>query len=130
VSFVCNATSSYRAAIKKLKKPYPEIEECIKREFKGLEFGDVFNKNYVIQDSGVAKIIKVRVSYGSKGKSGGFRLILIVNAKTSTVTFLYVFPKTGKYGRENISNDELRSLLDEYKVERQRESLSIVEFNA
>ncbi len=126
MSFACNATSSYRAAVKKLKKPYPEIEECIKREFRGLTFEDVFNKSYVIQNSGVAKIIKVRVSDGIKGKSAGFRLILVANSKTFVVTFLYVFPKTGKYARENINNDELRSILNDYKEEREQESLSTV----
>lgn len=82
-------------------------------------------KKYVLRDSGIAKVLKVRIanSEQNKGKSAGFRLILIADKRTSEVTFLNVFAKTGVDAKDNISKDELKACLSSYKIEKKSKTL-------
>ncbi|WP_123901197.1 hypothetical protein [Flavobacterium davisii] len=94
-------------------------------EFSGLSFEDIFAKKYVLKDSGIAKILKIRIanSEQNKGKSSGFRILLIADSRTSEVIFLNIFAKTGTDGKDNIGREELKECLSIYKSEKKANTL-------
>ncbi|MFW6100498.1 MAG: hypothetical protein ACOC90_03870, partial [Bacteroidota bacterium] len=59
------------------------------------------------------RIIKARIPNSSKNldKREGFRLIMILNKNNKTVTFLYIYPRKGKFFRSNITKKDLHKLL-------------------
>ena len=101
----------------------------ITAEFLDLTFETIFAKKYVLKDSGIAKILKVRIanSEQNKGKSSGFRILLIADSRATEVTFLNIFSKTGSDGKDNIDKDELKESLSIYKSE--KKSNTLIELN-
>jgi mRNA-degrading endonuclease RelE of RelBE toxin-antitoxin system len=119
------STSAYRESLKKLSNNYNTVKLDLAEEFSNLTFEDIFAKKYVLKDSGVAKILKVRIanSQQNKGKSSGFRVLLIADSRTYEVTFLNIFVKTGTLGKDNIEKEELRECLSIYKSEKKSNTL-------
>ena len=124
------STSAYHESLRKLSNNYSTIKLDLTGEFSGLSFEDIFAKKYVLKDSGIAKILKVRIanSEQNKGKSSGFRIILIADSRTSEVTFLNIFAKTGSDGKDTIDKEELKECLSIYKSE--KKSNTLVELNS
>lgn len=121
----CCGISRYHEALKKLSKAYPDIKSDVVNHFKGMSFNDIFGLNYRIQDAGNYRLLKVRIanSYNQSGKSGGFRIYLIANLSEQHVTFLTIYPKTNKGGKDNLDKNDLRDIIAEYKKEKKDASL-------
>src|SRR6218665_2204096 len=119
------STSTFQESLKKLSTNYKTIKLDITQEFTDLSFEEIFSKKYVLKDSGVVKILKVRIanSEQGKGKSSGFRMLLIADKRTSEVVFLNIFAKTGTDGKDNIDKEELKDCLVIYKKEKQTNTL-------
>ena len=119
------STSVFQESIKKLSNNYITINSDLTVEFSDLTFEAIFAKKYVLKNSGIAKILKVRIanSEQNKGKSSGFRILLIADSRTSEVTFLNIFAKTGPDGKDNIDKNELKECLSVYKSERKSNTL-------
>lgn len=54
--------------------------------------------------------IRLKDSSGTKGKSGGYRVITYLMEKDTKITFLTIYPKSE---RSTISDKEIRAILDE-----------------
>lgn len=113
------STSVFIGTIDKLSQKYPTIKKDLVQEFCFLTFNEIFSKKYILKDSGVVKILKVRVanSEQNKGKSSGFRVILIVDKNKEEVIFLNIFSKTGIESKDNIDKEELKDCLSVFKSE-------------
>ena len=118
---------------KKKKNNYFKIRIDICKGYIDLEsIEQVIQKGTVIQmvnDEDQRIILKSRLpnSAMKEGKSGGFRLISIVNPTTETTTFLTVYPKKGKMGKSDLSLAEYTDLLNTFTNEFQEESLLLLD---
>ncbi|WP_343566333.1 hypothetical protein [Sphingobacterium sp.] len=123
----CCGIERYHNDIKKLKKSYPNIEKDVRDEFKGMTFDHIFELKQKLSDSGISRVLKVRIanSHNQSGKSGGFRLYLLANVKEQHVTFLTIYPKTNKGGRSNLDKNEVKELIAEYNKEKKDASLKV-----
>lgn len=119
------STSAFQDSYKKLLNNYSSVKFDLTSEFSNLSFEEIFAKKYVLKNSGIAKIIKVRIanSEQNKGKSSGFRVLLLADSRNSEITFLNIFAKTGSDGKDNIDKEELRDCLTVYKQEKKANSL-------
>ncbi len=119
------STSVCQESLRKLSNNYNTIKSDLTGEFSDLSFEDIFAKKYVLKDSGIAKILKVRIanSEQNKGKSSGFRILLIADSRNSEVTFLNIFAKTGSNGKDNIDKEELKECLSIYQSEKKSHTL-------
>lgn len=65
----------------------------------------------LIYKDGEVTLYKIRIanSNNNKGKRGGYRVLVL--KKDSDFFILKVYPKTGVYGKENISNEEIISII-------------------
>ena len=116
---ILKSTSIFLKNFEKLVQHYPSLKKDLAEEFKNFDIDVIFAKKYVLKDSGMVKILKVRIanSEQNKGKSAGFRIILIVDKRKNELVFLTIFAKTGTLGRENIDKEELKDCLVIYKDE-------------
>jgi len=117
--FTWVSSSIFRENLESLRKEYPSCEQDICDEFKDLCFEEVFSKTYVLSYSGKVKIIKVRIANNNanKGKSGGFRLIILANSERNHVCFVALFAKTGPKGKDNIERAEIKLAIKFYQEE-------------
>jgi mRNA-degrading endonuclease RelE of RelBE toxin-antitoxin system len=113
------ASSAYLAEIERFKKKkkslYSKVEEDLHKWFEDhFTFESIFESNYFLRDVGLVRLIKIRFpnSNTNKGASSGYRLILLCNKKTQSVGLIYIFPKTGKFGKTNIDDQQEKKLLD------------------
>lgn len=56
------STSIFLENFEKLSQNYSSIKKDLSDEFKSLTIDEIFAKKYVLKDSGVVKILKVRVA--------------------------------------------------------------------
>lgn len=126
----CRGTKRFYRELAKLRKSYPTVLEDLKSEFKGILFIDLFNRNYRLQDAGNQRLIKHRVanSHNQSGKSGGFRVYYIANLPEEKVTFLTIYPKSNKQGKENLDKSAVREIINEYKEEKSAKSFVTLNF--
>jgi len=126
----CRGTKRFYKELTKLKKSYPNVLDDLKSEFKDISFIDLFNRNYRLQDAGNQRLIKHRVvnSHNQSGKSGGFRVYYIANLPEEKVTFLTIYPKSNKHGKENLDKSALRKIINEYKAENNSKSFLTLDF--
>lgn len=119
------AISTFGDSLSAIKKVYPNVEKDLVDGTKGVGFEEAFNKNYTLSDSGIAKVIKVRVPNSSqnKGKSAGFRVIYLISMRTNEIVFLNIFSKIGKGGKDNVPKSEIKEYLETYKSEQKSDSL-------
>ncbi len=59
----------------------------------------------------------------NKGKSGGYRLYYYVCAKTECVYLIGFYPKTGKYGREDLTDTELKIAVKDFSAAKNSDTL-------
>ncbi|MDR2121600.1 MAG: hypothetical protein LBP34_00605 [Flavobacteriaceae bacterium] len=120
-----HAISTFAGSLSFIKKVYPNVETDLVESAKGVTFDEAFEKNYTLSDSGIAKIIKLRVPNSSqnKGKSAGFRVIYFITKRTNLVVFLNIFSKVGKGGKDNVPKSEIKEYLETYKSEQRSASL-------
>lgn len=113
------AISAFVDSLSAIKKVYPNVEKDLAESAKGVTFDEAFEKNYTLSDSGIAKVIKLRVPNSSqnKGKSAGFRVIYFINKRNNEIVFLNIFSKVGKGGKDNVPKSEIKEYMETYKSE-------------
>jgi mRNA-degrading endonuclease RelE of RelBE toxin-antitoxin system len=95
----------FEKELKQLSKKYKKIKDDL-RLFKKEILNNPTLGTFLGNDC-----YKVRVPNSSipTGKSGGFRIITLVKIQNDKIVLLTIYSKTEK---ENISNDELKSMLE------------------
>lgn len=92
-----------------MAKKYPSLKQDIQQLRK-----DISNKNQLGTDlGGGLHKIRIAISSKGKGKSGGARVLslnILVSANETEIGFLYIYDKSE---RNNISDKEIKSLLQE-----------------
>jgi mRNA-degrading endonuclease RelE of RelBE toxin-antitoxin system len=128
------AAQTYLTELAKLSKKkkglYSSVSKDVESWFKEHNaFALIWGSNYTLRDTGIIRIIKVRLSNSqtNKGSSSGYRLILCCNDKTKTVGLLYIFPKTGPLGMDNINEELEKKLVRRYIEEHKNGSIYCLE---
>ena len=105
MSYNIKATQRFKKELKQLAKKYKKIKVDYKNLLDSLE------NNPTLGTSLGNDCYKIRVPNSSipTGKSGGFRIITLVKIQNDKIVLLTIYSKTEK---ENISNDELKSMLE------------------
>ncbi len=107
------------------KKPankYHSVRKDICSEFTPTQMPEeIVNKGMTIrylEYEGTHIVLKTRIKNTAMkvGKSGGFRLIHVTIQHGERTTFLTVYPKKGKLGMNNISDQQLEQLIEEYET--------------
>jgi hypothetical protein len=114
------------AFCKRPKHGYSSCKQDILNEFGDLsDIDSFFDKPQLINLNGLLRINKTRLANSGQGigKSGGFRIIYIVNKAVEEVTFLHIFAKKGSQGKDNISIKELKILMAKYIAAKKSNSL-------
>lgn len=85
--------------------------------------------NYHLRSVKNLRLYKIRLPNPtmSKGKSGGFRLILLLNSLNEEIILLYVYPKIGPAGKKDIEEGEEEKLIKGYLEELKDNSLEKIE---
>ena len=91
----------FKEAVEKLsrKKPYSGVEQVILDYYKGKSVEEV-KSGTNLNNSDTAPYIKKRLE-----GSGGFRVYFLVLIKDGAVYRMYIHPKTGPDGSENITDE-------------------------
>lgn len=109
--------SPYRECIKKFSKKsklgYSKCAKDILDSFINDGFVALWEGKDRLQDTGNIRVIKQRSKNSSsgQGKSSGYRTIALVEPD-ERVFLMYSYPKSGKYGRDNIGDKFLASLIE------------------
>jgi mRNA-degrading endonuclease RelE of RelBE toxin-antitoxin system len=114
---------------KKPREGYSSVKEDIRNLFSGLTFDAIFSLQ-CIRQIGKSKLIKVRlpISSSSIGSRGGFRLIFTANPNNKHVTLCHIYPKRGKYGKSDMSPNEVAKILKELVDETSTNTLRQIDF--
>lgn len=93
--------------------------------FKDKDIETIYNRPEVLHESTGWKYMKSRIenSNNGKGKSSGYRIYYYVDREKETIVILGFYPKTGKYGKSDISESEAKVLIKTYREELKREQL-------
>ena len=125
------STQTFRDALNKLcskpKEGYSSVAKDICNSFKDKTIDEIrMNRDMVLCEDKLT-IIKLRVPNSGQrlSKKDGFRLIYLAHKEKEEVTFLYIYPKRGKYGLVTVKDDEILSLLEEYVNEKKSSSLEM-----
>ncbi len=129
-----SSTSTFRESLQELcrrvKHKYTSCPQDICAEFIDKSVEELLStNNAILNDDGIKCTVKIRLGCESRntGKSGGFRLIAIIDRQKQQLIMLEVYPKVGPKGKSNISKLELGVLLKTYLTE--RDNGDIVEHN-
>ena len=123
MTYYCSST--YEQSLKNLlkkKKHYSSIAEEVDQLFKTYSFQEIWEMNYFLRQLGDhLRLLKIRLPNKTmqKGKSGGFRLILLLDNRNETCYCLLVYPKVGPQKKGNINDEEELKLLKSFKVEKE-----------
>lgn len=126
----------FTSVLKELTKPkFANFYSSIKKELdvfftEYASFDQVWKKNYMLYENLFVRINKVRLKneVQSSGKSGGFRLIIICDNRTHEIGLLYIFPKVGPKGKDNINLDFSKKLVKSYSEAKKSGQLKKYEF--
>jgi mRNA-degrading endonuclease RelE of RelBE toxin-antitoxin system len=99
--------------------------------FKSKSIEVIFEQPILIAPNDNFRFIKSRIenSYSCKGKSSGYRLYYYVDLKKEHVYFIGFYPKVGKYGRDDLTNTEIKILLRLFNEEKQAGTLCEYDIN-
>jgi len=127
-------TSDFEDSIKELiskkKLGYFSCNEDIKCVFNEMNFNEIWNFRDNILDFHPYRLIKTRIPNSGQNlsKRDGFRLLFIANKEKESITFLYVFPKKGRYAKINVTEKEIEKLIQNYSSEIKNNTLKVFEF--
>jgi mRNA-degrading endonuclease RelE of RelBE toxin-antitoxin system len=113
-------TNSFENDLTKLaKKPrnYKSLLTDLQSTIKSKSLDEISNGNDVLIEKDKVKLVKIRIpnSTMKSGKSGGYRLIAILDYDINSITFIHVYPKQGTYYKDSVSKQELKDkFLPEY----------------
>ncbi|HEX3009393.1 MAG TPA: hypothetical protein VHO90_17440 [Bacteroidales bacterium] len=98
--------------VKKKKDGYTTCPLDISNELKNKTADELWNTLPVLVNGSYTRTIKARVANSglNMGQSSGFRLIYTIHKEKEEIILMYIFPKTGRLGRLNISADELKDI--------------------
>lgn len=104
---------------------YKNCKEDICNFFINKNIETIFNHPILIAPSNNCRLIKSRFknSNYNKGASGGFRLYYYVEIHSKSVYFIGFYPKTGKYGREDLTDTEIKILITKFAKEKKEGNL-------
>lgn len=117
--------SSFRSRLKELltakRNVYINVEDEIKREFRGKSINQIRQNNDMILLDGELIVVKLRLPDKKHhlSKKDGYRLIYLVSKTQEIVAFLDVYPKRGPLQQISISDVELKMLMKEFIEEAQ-----------
>lgn len=99
---------------------YKNCKEDLCDFFKSKSIESIFEQPILVAPGKDFNFIKSRIenSYYNKGKSAGFRLYYYVDKVQSYVYLIGFYPKTGKYGRDDLSDTELKILIKNFAQEK------------
>lgn len=82
----------------------------------------IFSQPILVAPNKNFNFIKSRLenSCFNKGKSGGDRLYYYVDRVLNHVHLVGFFPKTGKYGRDDLTDTELKVLIRNFSTEKEK----------
>lgn len=101
------------------KHGYSSVCLDIKKHFQDLSFESFLNNSLCIFDSEEFRIFKIRLPNSGQniGKSGGFRLICLADKRRTIPVLLHIYPKKGKYGKDDIDDKQLLLIAETYTAE-------------
>jgi mRNA-degrading endonuclease RelE of RelBE toxin-antitoxin system len=118
------STEPLRASIHNyLKKDeYLNCKKDLCDFFKEKSIQEICSNPILITTNNGFSLIKSRLlnSCFSKGKSGGYRLYYFVDSNLEHVYPFGFYPKTGKYGREDLTKTELKILIKNFNEEKKK----------
>jgi len=125
-------TERFKKSLDIYRSEYKSAVQDILDGFENKTFDTIFENNYRLSDSGVARLIKLRLknSSANKGKSGGFRLIYFINKESKELVFLEFYSKIGANKKEDLPDKEYLEMLREYQNNKEIiESISLQSLN-
>lgn len=117
------STTNFRESLKKLtKREDSGYKSCcldICNELKDTSFDDIFNRHFLIKQSGEIRLIKLRIQNSDQNFSSaaGYRLIIICNRKHDHVALLDIYPKKGKFSKMDLTKNEYKNIVNNYAME-------------
>jgi len=125
--------STVREGFEKYKKTNSHHRCCedLYGYFSDLSFTEIFAHSHLLQDFGHTRYIKMRIpcsTCGGKGKRGGYRAYLLADKRSESVVILAFYPKTGKFGKSDLSKEDEKHAFETYKVEKGRNELPVHDF--
>jgi|OM-RGC.v1.025550168 mRNA-degrading endonuclease RelE of RelBE toxin-antitoxin system len=118
------STEAFRKSLDSyLKKD--EYKYCIKDLcdfFSDKSIDIIFTQPILIAPNKNIHFIKSRInnSIFNKGKSGGYRLYYYVDKTLAHVYLIGYYPKTGRYGKDDLTDTELKILIRNFASEKQK----------
>lgn len=111
------------------KDEYSNCKEDLCNFFKNRDISTISSQPSLIVVQNKFHFIKSRIenSCTNKGKSSGYRLYYYVDTELQYVYFIGFYPKTGKYGQEDLTDTELKILIKSFSAE--KASGKLVEHN-
>ena len=126
---VFRSITSFRKRLAELLKVrrnvYCGVVNEIKNEFQNKSINDIRQNRDMILAEGELVVIKLRLPDKKQrlSRKDVYRLIYLVSKKEDIVVFLDIYPKNGPLQKINLSNNELKSLLQEFIMEVQESLL-------
>ena len=118
------STEAFRKSLNSyLKKD--EYKNCIKDLcdfFSDKSIDTIYTQPILIAPNKNIHFIKSRInnSIFNKGKSGGYRLYYYVDKSLAHVYLIGYYPKTGRYGKDDLTDTELKILIRNFASEKQK----------
>jgi len=120
-------TPSQNAEIEKYlkKEEYKSCKHDLCNFFSGRSCDEIISSPRLIIVNDSFYFIKSRIQNSSfnKGKSSGYRLYYYVCGKTESVYIIGYYPKSGKYGREDLTDTELKIAIKDFSATKKEETL-------
>lgn len=117
------STSTFRKSIQLLtKRDASGYKSCCKdicNELENASFDDIFNKHFLVKESGDVRIIKLRIQNSDLkiSSAAGYRLIIICNKKHNHIAFLEIYPKKGRHSKSDLTKYEFKDIMNTYATE-------------
>src|SRR6187549_1655557 len=104
---------------------YKSCGTDICNELKAASFDDIFNRHFLIRQTGEIRVIKLRIQNSDQNLSSaaGYRLIIICNPKHDHVALLEIYPKKGKYSKTDLTKHEYKDIVNSYGNELKKNEL-------
>lgn len=124
----------FNQATRLIKKPKDGYQSCLEDIISNISTAstsDLITGNPVLFEQSPLYLAKIRLpnSFQKLSKRDGFRLMAIVDSQADTLTLVYIYPKTGKYGQGNISHKDEITLFNHYLDEEEAGALKSFDYD-
>lgn len=121
------STASIRRSIENFlkKDEYKTCKIDLCNFFQDKDIETIFCQPILVAPNKNFNFIKSRIENSSfnKGKSGGYRLYYYVDKSLRIVYLIGFYPKSGKYGRDDLTDTELKILIKSFASEKKNGTL-------